>query len=1184
MKVLILTLGLFGMLLSGSAQAIVDFRDGGIHDITYAIDWQPVRVDWEAPGMQTTLNLLEGGRIGVFPDQGPALTAYNDSRVNIAGGSVGDPFYAVDNSQVTISSGSVGWLDACGDTRIKIDGGWVGGPSYAGDNSQVKMTGGSVYLLRAGGNSQVTMTGGSVLGEDFVAGGDSHINIGGGWIERSLIAVDNSQVTMISGSVNWLRNYGNNQVTMTGGSVRGYLEACGDSRINIDGGSVNWLQTYGNSQVTMTGGSVVYGLWAWDNSQVTMSSGSVGSFRAWDNSQVNWSGGTVGGDIWLNHQSVLTIEGSDFAIDGTPFGNGDITSLFHSDPSADPLRHLTGILANGDIIDNDFYIGHDAKIVLAFGPAGWFFDSDFQYNLDNNYATVEGTGRIRGTASLSDAGLSVQAELTFNGPSVAVIPELYLIATDGPDRELAQQLVDPQYFSYSQVGPNTYRFSGSVPDVIKPINDGHYEVSILIPYGAEKYQFFVNTDSLINKYYFPLIRCNVKLSIPVYAPISQKAHQGTALTYTARVTNEGNTEDTIMLSVSNQSVSNDQSKWWDVQFSSHSLTLLPGESNDICLTLTVEENSFNEITIKGESSNVGTRHSETTIKAGNIDWDATLFGVELYFSADPCEEHTLFFEVPACAKIATSFGRIVYIVFDPEQPGDLDNTYLNIKDKVNGNIVKDINLPIIFEQHCDEVIATGFDLTEDTYNFSNNHLDGYHCASYDEGYCYGMAETSILYYEDLLSTYNNKMVYDLTEPEAMEDIAIYQWRWRNREIWVASDDSEDYERLCQSISDNHPTLIMLSTNKWVAEHVVVAYKILKDYDKKSSYIFVYNPNNEYKLQALLQAFHVIIYDWDSSRFLPYESFVYMDVQEAKLLNYVGRGASWIWGRANECPLDPSRIIIVMCPVNIEITDQYNRIITDAGINEIPGAYCDITDKHMIFYLPPDLSYSTKVESYEKGTFGYETACPIETGSMGEITFDEDVAVDSNTTVRIAGLAMEIDYDGDGVFEKTITGSTDIIYKTKLAYKGDSACFCSQSVNFQALLSTETGNALTDRVVTFRLGSQSIATITDVNGIAAIELPLSQNPGRYTLEVEFSGGTGEGCYYIRCYDSAPFDIYMLGDINQDWAVDFYDLGELANEWLANCLDPNWCSGADLNKSGSVDLYDLAEFVEYWLEGF
>jgi hypothetical protein len=48
---------------------------------------------------------------------------------------------------------------------------------------------------------------------------------------------------------------------------------------------------------------------------------------------------------------------------------------------------------------------------------------------------------------------------------------------------------------------------------------------------------------------------NPKLTIPVYSPFYQKAHNGTSLTYIIKVTNEGNVDDTIELYVSKQSVS-----------------------------------------------------------------------------------------------------------------------------------------------------------------------------------------------------------------------------------------------------------------------------------------------------------------------------------------------------------------------------------------------------------------------------------------------------------------------------------------------------------------------------------------------------------------------------------------------------------------------------------------------------
>jgi len=215
---------------------IIQFKDGGTHNINYTID-QDVMVDYLAPGMQTTVNLLNGGDI-----RDPyKLQGYNASRINISGGEVHN--------------------------------------LYAYDSSQVTMSGGSVYNLYASDSSQITMSGGS-------------------------------------GSVGYSKN----------------------------------LYATDNSQITMSGGSMSY-LWAQDNSQVTM------------------SGGIIGESIALYGQAIFAIDGTNFAIDGTPFGYGEITSIFGGSYSNDPFRRLTGTLANGDIINNQFRIGETAKMVLIPEPA-----------------------------------------------------------------------------------------------------------------------------------------------------------------------------------------------------------------------------------------------------------------------------------------------------------------------------------------------------------------------------------------------------------------------------------------------------------------------------------------------------------------------------------------------------------------------------------------------------------------------------------------------------------------------------------------------------------------------------------------------------------------------------------------------------------------------------------------------
>jgi hypothetical protein len=73
----------------------------------------------------------------------------------------------------------------------------------------------------------------------------------------------------------------------------------------------------------------------------------------------------------------------------------------------------------------------------------------------------------------------------------------------------------------------------------------------------------------------------------------------------------------------------------------------------------------------------------------------------------------------------------------------------------------------------------------------------------------------------------------------------------------------------------------------------------------------------------------------------------------------------------------------------------------------------------------------------------------------------------------------------------------------------------------------------------------------------------------------------GQWHINCFDDVA--IYYPTDFNSDGRVDFLDHAILANHWMMmqDCAEHDWCKGADLDKNGSVDWYDLAEFVEYWL---
>ena len=144
---------------------------------------------------------------------------------------------------------------------------------------------------------------------------------------------------------------GSSQVAISGGVIKNVLRARGSSQVAVSGGSIDAISTYDNSQVTISDGLLNRNLYAYDNSQVTV------------------SGGLFEGDLLvLVDSAVLTIHGSDFAVDSMPVGYTDLYSIFGGSYKYEPYRQLTGTLLNGEPFDNDFRIGELGRIVLVPEP------------------------------------------------------------------------------------------------------------------------------------------------------------------------------------------------------------------------------------------------------------------------------------------------------------------------------------------------------------------------------------------------------------------------------------------------------------------------------------------------------------------------------------------------------------------------------------------------------------------------------------------------------------------------------------------------------------------------------------------------------------------------------------------------------------------------------------------------
>jgi hypothetical protein len=169
----------------------------------------------------------------------------------------------------------------------------------------------------------------------------------GGLIHAWIDAHQDSRVNILGGRVSGSVNaYGASHIAVVGGEIGGPVYSREDSRFDISGGLMGaWVQSLGSSEVTIGGGEINLFVEAWDNSRVTI------------------SGGTIGGRIAAIRDGLITLVGSNFAVNGTPVGYGDFTSDYARNGT------ITGTLENGDVLNNPFILnGFTADITFVPEP------------------------------------------------------------------------------------------------------------------------------------------------------------------------------------------------------------------------------------------------------------------------------------------------------------------------------------------------------------------------------------------------------------------------------------------------------------------------------------------------------------------------------------------------------------------------------------------------------------------------------------------------------------------------------------------------------------------------------------------------------------------------------------------------------------------------------------------------
>lgn len=202
-------------------------------------------------------------------------------------------------------------------------------------------------------NSVMNIFGGQIPGV-VTAKDNAKIAMDGGTI-ADIYAHDESSVSVSSGSITWsLRGYGNSEIDVTGGQIHS-VSGSYDSKINLLGGTIEQASFSGNSVVNLSGSIIQINLTIRGNNKINISGGTIyGDLKMWDESQAILSGGLIGGDLIAVEASQITIQGTGFN-----YELGQITA---------PVGTLTGILLNGDPINNSFFIHDNATIILESPP------------------------------------------------------------------------------------------------------------------------------------------------------------------------------------------------------------------------------------------------------------------------------------------------------------------------------------------------------------------------------------------------------------------------------------------------------------------------------------------------------------------------------------------------------------------------------------------------------------------------------------------------------------------------------------------------------------------------------------------------------------------------------------------------------------------------------------------------
>jgi parallel beta-helix repeat protein len=293
-----------------------------------------------------------------------------------------------------------------------------------------------------------------------------------------------------------------------------------------------------------------------------------------------------------------------------------------------------------------------------------------------------------------------------------------------------------------------------------------------------------------------------------------------------------------------------------------------------------------------------------------------------------------------------------------------------------------------------------------------------------------------------------------------------------------------------------------------------------------------------------------------------------------------------------------RASVFKCPVNVTITDNYGRIISETE-NQIPGAsfvYFNATDTK-IFYLPSDLTYQVQLNATDYGNCTIGQITPTE--SVYETAFSQAAFnLTSETVAQFdllpydANYTLKVDENGDGLIDYEIAPEMEILtteYDIGITETAPLKTIIGQGYNLSINITvmnygahTETFNVTLHANETFielqniTLASRNSTTITftwNTSGFAK---------GNYTIKAVADTVLGEIDTLDNTYIYGIVLVTVSGDVTGEGICDMQDISILIDKFLKTPSNPQWDANCDINNDNVIDMADISIAIDHFLE--